>query len=267
MTGPQPPISPDAEITAPGAVGAGVTPGAPAPAASRPRAAVYVPALAAELLGTFMLVFAITATAVAAGQNHPVAGASFDSLAVVLANGLTLTALAAAHGPSSGGHFNPAVTIALAAIGRFAWRAVPGYLLAQLAGGVLAGLATWTVGGDAARTRAHLAANAPAPGVSDLRALATEALITFLLVLIVTAVATDARIPASAAPLAVGLSLAAAVFVGGPVTGAAVNPVRALGPMIVANHYTAWWVFIVGPVVGGLVAAFAYRYLIAERQS
>jgi len=267
MTGPQPPITSDAEIPAPGSIGVAEAPGVSIPAVSRPRGAAQVPALAAELLGTFVLVFAITATAVAAGQNHPVAGASFDSLAIVLVNGLTLTALAAALGPSSGGHFNPAVTVALAAIGRFAWRGVPGYVLAQLAGGVLAGLATWAVGGDAARTSAHLAANGPAAGISDLRALITEALITFLLVLVVTAVATDARIPASAGPLAVGFGLAAAVFVGGPVTGAAVNPARALGPMIVANYYTAWWIFIVGPVAGGLAAAFAYRYLVAQRQT
>jgi MIP family channel proteins len=233
-----------------------------APAVSS-RAAAFGSPLAAELLGTFTLVFAITATAVAAGQNHPVAGASFDSLAIVLVNGVTLAALAAVLGPASGGHFNPAVTVALAAIGRFAWRQVPGYVLAQLAGGVLAGLGTWAVTGNAGRTQSHLAANAPAAGISDLRALVTEALITFVLVLVVTAVVTDTRVPGSAAPVAIGFALAAAVFIGGPVTGAAVNPARALGPMIVANHYPGWWIFIIGPVVGGLAGAFAYRYLVA----
>ena len=249
----------------PDRIGLGEAPVTTAPATAPTPATALVAPLAAELFGTFILVFAITATAVAAGQNRPIAGVGLDSLAVVLANGLTLAALAAVLGPASGGHFNPAVSVGLAAIGRFPWRQVPAYVIAQLVGAVLAALGTWAVAGGAARTQAHLAANAPAPGVTDLRALVTEALITLILVFVVTAVDTDSRIPGAAVPLAVGFALAAAVFIGGPVTGAAVNPARALGPMIVANHYTAWWVFIVGPVVGGLVGAFAYRYLVAER--
>jgi MIP family channel proteins len=227
---------------------------APATSATAP----YV----AEFVGTFILVFAITATAIAAALNHPIAGGAFGSLALPLVNGIVLAALVAGLGHVSGAHFNPAVTIAMAAIGRFPWRQVPGFVLVQLAGGVLAGLATWAIGGGAARTVAHLGANAPAPGVSNGQALLAEALITFVLVFVVTAVATDSRVPAGVAPFAVGSALAAAVFIGGPLTGAAVNPARALGPMIAAGSFTGWWIFLLGPVVGGLVAAVLYDRLI-----
>lgn len=212
----------------------------------------------AELAGTFLLVFAITGTATAAGLGHPIAGSALGSLAVALVNGLALAALVAALGHVSGAHFNPAVTIGLAVIRRFPWRHVPAYVVAQIAGGVVAGLATWAVEGGPARTVAHLGANAPAAGVGDGRALVTEILITFVLVFVVTAVATDPRVPAGVAPVAIGFALSAAVFIGGPITGAAVNPARALGPMIAAGEFTGWWVFLVGPIVGGVLAALAY---------
>jgi MIP family channel proteins len=232
------------------------------PMSTATRASTVAPEAAAtltELIGTFILVFAITATASAAGLNHPIAGGAYESLAIVLVNGITLGALVAALGERSGGHFNPAVTIALAAVRRFPWRDVPGYIVAQLAGGVLAGLATWAVAGNAARTSMHLAANGPAPGVSDGRALLTEAFITLILVLVVAAV-TDVGANPVLGPPAIGAALAAAVFIGGPVTGAAVNPARALGPMIASGHFTAWWVFIVGPIAGGLVAIGLYQF-------
>lgn len=232
---------------------------------SEPERGAAAPAwFAAELVGTFVLVFAIIATALAAGAGRTVAGGGFDSLAVALVNGIALATLVAALGHVSGAHLNPAVTVSLAAIGRFAWRRVPGYVVAQLAGGVLAGLAAWAVAGSAARGRGHLAANAPAAGVGPFRALVTEALITYILVLVVTAVATDDRVPGVLAPPAIGAALATAVFIGGPVTGAAVNPARALGPMIAAGHFTDWWVFLVGPLVGGLAGAASYRFLIGR---
>lgn len=91
-----------------------------------------------------------------------------------------------------------------------------------------------------------------------------EALITFVLVFVVVSVATDDRAPAAAAPLAVGFALACGVFIAGPVTGGAVNPVRALGPMIVAGQFTALWVYLLAPVVGGVLAALLYDRLFSE---
>jgi MIP family channel proteins len=227
-------------------------------AVDQPAKPVTAASYGAELVGTFVLVFAITGTATAAGLGHPIAGSAPGSLSVALVNGLALAAVVAALGHVSGAHFNPAVTIGLASIGKFPWRHVPGYAVVQVVGGVVAGLATWAVEGGPARTVTHLGANAPAAGVGDGRVLVTEILITFVLVFVVTAVATDPRVPSAVAPLAIGFALAAAVFIGGPIDGAAVNPARALGPMIAAGEFNAWWAFIVGPIVGGVLAALAY---------
>lgn len=132
----------------------------------------------AELVGTFILVFAITATAVSAGLNLPIAGSADGSLAIVLANGLTLVALVSALGHVSGAHLNPAVTLGLAAARRFPLRAVPTYLVAQFAGATSAALATWAIYGSAGRSRAGLGATAVGSGVGVGTAFLVEALAT-----------------------------------------------------------------------------------------
>jgi MIP family channel proteins len=183
-----------------------------------------VGAAIAELVGTFILVFGGTAVAVGAILARPTAGPPYDSLAVALAFGL---ALAAAIGHVSGAHVNPAVTLGMAATGKFPWQYTPHYIVAQLVGAVLAALATWiTFGGAGARGEAKLAATYPAQGVGDLQAFVVEILITFILVFVVMAVATDQRAPAAIAPIAVGFALAVGVFIAGPVTGGSVNPAR-----------------------------------------
>ena len=218
----------------------------------------------AELVGTFILVFGGTAVAVAAILGRPTAGGAYDSLAVALAFGLALAAVVAAIGHVSGAHVNPAVTLSLAATGKFPWRSVPYYLGAQLVGAVLGALGTWLAFGGPGRVEAKLAATYPAQGVGDLQAFLLEILITFILVFVVVAVATDDRAPAPIAPIAVGFALAVGVFIAGPVTGGAVNPVRALGPMLVAGDLTSAWLYIVGPIIGGLLAAFLYDRTMAE---
>jgi len=187
-----------------------------------------------------------------------IAGQPADSLAVGLAFGLVLVALVAALGHVSGAHFNPAVTLALAATGKFPWRYAPAYLVSQLVGAVLASLAVWATYGSPARATAALGATIPATSASTIQVLLIEALITFLLVLVIVSVATDDRVPAAAVGPAVGFALAAAVLIGGPVSGGAVNPARALGPMIVSGTFTDWWAYIVGPVAGAIIAAVVY---------
>jgi glycerol uptake facilitator-like aquaporin len=116
---------------------------------------------------------------------------------------------------------------------------------------VLGAVATWiTFGGVGARSEAKLAATYPAQGVGDLQAFIVEILITFILVFVVMAVATDDRAPAAIAPIAVGFALAVGVFIAGPVTGGSVNPARSLGPMIVAGDLTSFWLYILGPIIG-----------------
>ena len=225
-----------------------------------PRVAV------AEAVGTFLLVFAGTAVAVSAVLGRPIAGAPADSLAVALAFGLALVTLVNALGHVSGCHLNPAVTLGLALTGAFPWRYVPAYLVAQLGGAVLAGLTVWLTYGDVARDDASLAATLPADGVSVLTVLVVEALVTFFLVLTIVSVATDSRVPKAAAGLTVGFTLGVCVLIAGPLTGGAVNPARALGPMLVSGRFDGVWAYVLGPVVGGALAALLYARFLQPAQ-
>lgn len=224
-------------------------------------------AAVAELIGTFILVFTGTAVATAALLGLATAGGEYDSLAVALAFGVALTVIVASIGHVSGAHVNPAVTLSLAATGKFPWASVPAYVGAQLLGAILGAAGTWVAFGGPGRTEAEFAATFPAQGVGDVQALLVEILITFILVFVIISVATDERVPAAVPPFAVGFALAAGVFIAGPVTGGAVNPVRALGPMILAGNFTAAWVYIVGPVIGGVLAALLYDRFISEADS
>src|SRR5918993_508525 len=174
----------------------------------------------AELIGTFILIYRGCAVAVAAILQRPTAGPGiYDSLAVALAFGLALVVIVAAIGHVSGAHVNPAVTLALAVTKKFSWQYVPVYVGAQLVG---------------------------------------EVLVTFILVFVVISVATDERAPAGVAPLAVGFALACGVLIAGPITGGSLNPARTLGPMVMAGQFTAVWVYVVGPIVGAVLAALVY---------
>ena len=227
-----------------------------------------VGAAMAELVGTFILVFGGTAVAVAAILSLPTAGGAYGSLAIALAFGLALAIVVASIGHVSGAHVNPAVTLGMAATGKFPWNYVPHYVVAQLVGAVLAALATWlTFAGAGARSEASLAATYPARGVGDLQAFLVEILITFILVFVVMAVATDQRAPAAIAPIAVGFALAVGVFIAGPVTGGAVNPARALGPMLVAGDLTSVWLYVLGPIVGGVLGALLYDRFMAQTEA
>jgi MIP family channel proteins len=220
-------------------------------------------AAVAEVVGTFMLVFTGTAVATAALLEQPTAGMHYDSLAVALAFGLVLAAIVAAIGHVSGAHVNPAVTLGLAATGKFPWGYVPFYLGAQILGGVLGAVGTWIAFGSPGRAEASLAATFPAEGVGDVQALILELLVTFILVFVVVSVATDERVAPAVAPLAVGFALAAGVFIAGPTTGGSVNPARTLGPMLVSGEFTAVWVYLMGPIVGGVLAAVLYDRFIS----
>src|SRR5215213_8031915 len=225
-----------------------------------------VGAAIAELVGTFILVFGGTAVAVGAILARPTAGAPYDSLAVALAFGLALAAVVAAVGHVSGAHVNPAVTLGMAVTKKFPWQYVPHYVVAQLVGAVLAAFATWMTFGGPARGEAKLAATYPAQGVGDLQAFIVELLITFILVFVVMAVATDERAPAAIAPLAVGFALAVGVFIAGPVTGGSVNPARSLGPMIVVGDLSSVWLYILGPIIGGVLGALLYDRTMAQTE-
>jgi MIP family channel proteins len=224
-----------------------------------------LPAAVAELIGTFILVYTGTAVVVAAVLDRPITNLSYDSLAIPLAFGLVLVALVAALGHVSGAHLNPAITLGLAVTRKFPWNFVPAYIGAQLLGAILAAIATWITFGAEARNQVGLASPAPGPGTGFLQAILVEIFITFILVFVVMAVATDDRAPAGVAPIAVGFALAAAIFIGGPTTGAAVNPARALGPIIVAwNNWDVALIYIIGPIIGGILAAVVYDSFVSK---
>jgi len=217
----------------------------------------------AEAVGTFLLVLVGTAVATAAVLGKNTAGPAYDSLAIALSFGLALTAIVATLGPTSGAHVNPAVTVGLAVTGAFPWRAVPAYIVAQVVGAVLAALAVWGTYGARAYDAAHLGAPAPVHGATAPQVFLVEALIAFLLVFTVVAATTDARVPAGVAPPAIGFALAGGVLLGGPVSGGAGNPARALGPMLVAGTYPDIVMYILAPLVGGILAAVLYGRVVA----
>jgi aquaporin NIP len=204
----------------------------------------------AEFLGTFVLVFAgCGAIAVASefgGISH---------IGVALAFGLAVAVMIYALGHISGAHFNPAVSVGFALGSHFPWRRVATYSMAQVLGAVCAALFL----------RASLGADADlgvtTPSGTDLQSLAWEAVLTFVLMLVITAVATDTRAVGEAAALAIGGAVCLGALVGGPVSGASMNPARSLGPALVSGDLTSIWVYIVGPVAGAAAAALAYRYL------
>jgi MIP family channel proteins len=216
----------------------------------------------AELIGTAFLVLAGTSAAVAAQLNIPIAGLPADSLTVALSFGLALIALVFALGHISGAHFNPAVTIGLAVAGKFPWPYVPFYIIAQLGGACFAALMVLYAYGHKAKSLAMLGATGPGSGVDIWRVLVIEAIVTFLLMLVIMAIATDDRSPRAAAGTAIGFTLSVGILIAGPLTGGALNPARALGPMIIANHYTDVGAYIIGPIAGAILAALLYATIL-----
>jgi MIP family channel proteins len=217
-----------------------------------------------ELLGTFFLVLVGTSVAVAASLNTTIAGLPANSLAVALGFGLTLIALVFALGHISGAHFNPAVTIALLVVKKFPAKYVPFYIAAQLLGALLAAYTVLYMYGSQAKSMASLGATLPAKTVNGWKVLVVEAIATFMLMLVIMAIATDSRSPKAAAGTAIGFTLAGGILMAGPLTGGALNPARALGPMIVAGKLTDLWAYIVGPIIGAIAGAFIYNYVLAE---
>lgn len=223
----------------------------------------------AELIGTLLLVFAIGSVIALYVATSPQSQTGSDFAVVGLAHAFVLFLLIIAFGQVSGGHFNPAVTIAAAALRRIDPVDAVVYILAQLSGGVLGALLVKGLLLDEGRASDYGAATISPLVGNATQAAIIEALGTFLLVLAVVAVALNPRARQEWAPLAVGLALGLAVFIFGPLTGAAVNPARWFGPALIGDAFGGFrdiWPYLVGPVVGCLAAAGIYRYVIAGPQ-
>jgi aquaporin Z len=150
----------------------------------------------------------------------------------------------------SGAHLNPAVSIAFALRGNFPWRRVPLYIAAQMAGAVLAPLTLWALIGRHGAAGLTL----PGPGISTTTALLWEILLTTGLVSVILGTASGAQQLGPLAAIGVGSYIALAGLWGAPVSGASMNPARSLGPALVLGDWTSWWAYLLGPVIGGIVA-------------
>jgi aquaporin Z len=208
--------------------------------------------LFSELLGTFFLVL----VAVGGGMvGARFGGAAVPYGALVVAPGLMVAAIILFMGAVSGAHLNPAVSIAFALRGDFPWRRVPAYIAAQLSGAVLAPLLLWALLGRQGAAGLTL----PGPGISTPTAMIWEIVLTTGLVSTILGVSSGAQQVGPMAAIGVGGYIALAGLWGSPVSGASMNPARSLGPAFVLGDWTSWWAYLLGPIVGGMIAVgFAF---------
>jgi len=203
--------------------------------------------LFSEVLGTFLLVV----VAVGGGIVNARFGGDAIPLAVRVAGpGLMVAGIILFMGAVSGAHLNPAVSIAFAARGNFPWKRVPAYIVAQFLGAILATLLLWAMLGKYGSAGLTL----PGHGVSNLTALLTEIVLTAGLVSVILGTASGAQQLGPIAAVGVGSYIILAGFWAALVSGASMNPARSLGPALVLDDWTSWWVYLVGPIVGGAIA-------------
>lgn len=228
--------------------------------------------LAAELVGTAILVLFGAGSVVAAlklgGGELDYAGLGMIAIAFAVAVAVPIYTF----GTTSGAHINPAVTVSLAAVRRFPWGEVPAYVGAQLAGASIGALLIWTIfGGDAQDL--GLGQTTIADGTNYLQAIVAEVIGTFLLVTAIMALAVDKRAPGGWAGLMIGLAVAAAILLIGPLTGASLNPARTFGPLLVGTiggGDTEWGdlpAYLIGTLAGGVLAAVAYDAIARPRDA
>lgn len=203
--------------------------------------------LFSELFGTFLLV----TVAVGGGMvNARFGGDVVPGPARVIGPALMVMAVILFMGSVSGAHLNPAVSVAFAMRGDFPWRRVAPYIMAQLAGAVLATLLLRALIGKQGSAGLTL----PGAGISPGIALAWEVLLTTGLISVVLGTASGAQQIGSMAALGVGSYIALAGLFGAPVSGASMNPARSLGPALVLGNWTSWWVYLLGPMIGAAIA-------------
>ncbi len=204
----------------------------------------------AEFIGTFGIVFA--PVALSAAGYFP--GADSSLMAAAWVSGLAVLAMIYALGHISSAHFNPAVTLGFAVARRFSWKYVLPYWIAEFAGGIAAaGVVALLFGGGHG---VHIPVSGPI-----LRAVGVEAILTFFLMLVIIAVATDKRANGAVPGLAIGLTVVFDVLIGGAITGGSMNPARSLGPALFSGMaaLSVYWVYVVGPVIGAVAASLLYE--------
>ena len=205
--------------------------------------------LLAEFTGTFALVFAGTGAIVINAET----GGTVGHVGIGLSFGLIIMVMIYAVGHISGAHFNPAVTLGFAVGRHFAWRLVPQYWAAQLAGGLTASLLLRAMFGRTADLGATI------PRGSDGQSLVLEAVLTLILMFVITSVATDVRAVGQAAAIAIGGTIGLEALFAGPISGASMNPARSLAPAIVSTTWSDQWIYIAGPMIGAVIGVTLYQ--------
>ncbi len=210
--------------------------------------------LAAEVIGTFALVFAGCGAIMVEAKTQ-----ALGQVGIAATFGLVIMAMVYALGHVSGAHFNPAVTFAFALSRHFLWPRVGAYWAAQLTGALVAALLLRASLGDLAEVGATL------PSGSQGQAFVWELVLSFFLMLVIMAVATDTRAVGEAAAIAIGGTVALDALFGGPISGASMNPARSLGPALVAVNLDAVWVYLTAPLAGATLGALAYQLVRGEQ--
>ena len=230
----------------------------------------------AELIGTFLLVFIGTGAAVVTlligdsivpGTGIGALGGLGDWIAIALAFGLTVMACIYVFGKISGAHLNPAVTIGLLVTKNISLIDSVYYIVAQLIGATLGSLLLFVCLGAPAVTIGGLGATAPGLGVSYIQAMIAECIGTFFLMLVVMGVAVDEKAEPGFAGISIGMTVATVIVVLGAFTGASINPARTFGPYLMdvllggTNFWAYFPIYLIGPIVGAVLAALVYSYL------
>lgn len=204
--------------------------------------------LAAEFVGTFILIFFATAA--------PIVNQKYNGVETLIGNaasaGLAIMIVILSTGHISGAHVNPAITIAFAVLRHFPWVQVPAYILAQISASICASFALKGV------FHPFLSGGVTVPSVTTTQAFFTEFIITFNLLFVVTAVATDTKAVGELAGIAVGATVMLNILVAGPSTGGSMNPVRTLGPAVAAGNYSHIWLYLIAPTAGAIFGAAVY---------
>ena len=216
--------------------------------------------MVAELVGTFFLVFA----GVGAIVSETYRAGTVGFVGIALAHGVALAIGVSATMNISGGHLNPAISIAAWSIGRIDAKKAALYIVAQLLGAIIAVLAIKGLYPEMAGAVSNYGAPRLANDVSTTQGIVIEAILTFLLAFAIMGTAVDPRAP-KIGGFGIGLAVFFDILAGGQMTGAAMNPARAFAPMLVANAWTGALIYWIGPILGAVVAAQLYERVIMEK--